>query len=312
MDFDAVRTFVVAADVGQFQLAAAELSLSQQAVSKRIAALERRLGVRLFTRTPRGIELTVDGRAFLPHAREVVRVAGVAAAAVRADTRPFRIDVPNRRVLPGRLVRDFHRSHPEVSLDVVELPDVTAAIAAIAAGTLDVSLRAVPLPARRLPRGVTATRVLDEQVTALIGPRHRLAAEAAVRPTQLADYPIWMPGNVDGGEWTIYYEEFAAMFGLRIDRLDPTHGAEPLLEAVAESSTLVTVIGDVGNLLWPPAYDLRCLRLVRPVPIYPHSLIVRRDNRHPAVDLLRTQGFPARRQPLEGSWEPSWSIIGRP
>ena len=62
MDLHAVRTFVVAARAGQFQEAAVELGVTQQAVSKRVAALERTLGVRLFTRTGRGVELTIDGR----------------------------------------------------------------------------------------------------------------------------------------------------------------------------------------------------------------------------------------------------------
>ncbi|MET9474826.1 LysR family transcriptional regulator, partial [Streptomyces sp. NPDC002922] len=83
MDLDTVRTFVAAADAGQFQEAAAELAVTQQAVSKRIAALERTLGVRLFTRTARGAELTIDGQAFLPHARELLRVAERAVASVR-------------------------------------------------------------------------------------------------------------------------------------------------------------------------------------------------------------------------------------
>ncbi|NED50293.1 LysR family transcriptional regulator, partial [Micromonospora aurantiaca] len=78
-----MRSFVRAAELGQFRHAADELGVTQQAVSKRIAALERELGVRLFTRTPRGVELTGDGRAFLPHARGVVAGADRAVAAVR-------------------------------------------------------------------------------------------------------------------------------------------------------------------------------------------------------------------------------------
>lgn len=83
MDLDAVRTFVAAADAGQFQQAAAALSITQQAVSKRIAVLEKDLDVRLFTRTARGARLTIDGQAFLPHARELLRVAERADASVR-------------------------------------------------------------------------------------------------------------------------------------------------------------------------------------------------------------------------------------
>jgi hypothetical protein len=46
VDLDAVRTFVAVADTGQFSEAAVDLSITQQAVSKRVAALERDLGVR--------------------------------------------------------------------------------------------------------------------------------------------------------------------------------------------------------------------------------------------------------------------------
>lgn len=72
MDLDAVRTFVAAADAGQFQDAATALSITQQAVSKRIAALEKDLQVRLFNRTARGAQLTIDGQTFLPDRKSVV------------------------------------------------------------------------------------------------------------------------------------------------------------------------------------------------------------------------------------------------
>ena len=72
MDLDAVRTFVVAAETGRLQDAATTLSVTQQAVSKRVAALEKELAVRLFTRTARGVRLTIDGQAFLPHARALL------------------------------------------------------------------------------------------------------------------------------------------------------------------------------------------------------------------------------------------------
>nr|BFE78840.1 hypothetical protein GCM10020093_014410 [Planobispora longispora] len=151
MDLDTVRTFV-AADAGQFQEAAAELAITQQAVSKRIAALERTLGVRLFTRTPRGAELTIDGQAFLPHARELLRAAGRAVASVLPGSRPLRVDVISSRVAPSGLMRDFHRAHPEIELDVVMLFDIEAALAAIRSGAIDASFRAVAAPGRPCPR----------------------------------------------------------------------------------------------------------------------------------------------------------------
>ncbi|EFH28351.1 MULTISPECIES: LysR family transcriptional regulator, partial [Streptomyces] len=98
MDLDAVRTFVAVADAGRFQEAAHRLAVTQQAVSKRVAALERDLGARLFTRAPRGARLTIDGQAFLPHARELLRAAERAAASVRPGSRALRVDVIGRRL----------------------------------------------------------------------------------------------------------------------------------------------------------------------------------------------------------------------
>jgi hypothetical protein len=53
--------------------------------------------VRLFTRTARGAQLMIDDHAFLPHARELLRVAERADASVRPGRRALRVDVVNRR-----------------------------------------------------------------------------------------------------------------------------------------------------------------------------------------------------------------------
>lgn len=109
-----------------------------------IAALEKDLDVRLFTRTARGAQLTIDGQAFLPHARELLRVAERADVSVRPGRRVLRVDVVNRRVAPAVLLQDFYRTHPEIELDVVTLDaDVDAATAAVEAGTIDATFHGV-------------------------------------------------------------------------------------------------------------------------------------------------------------------------
>src|SRR5207302_3514992 len=128
--------FVAIADAGRFADAAARLSLTQQSVSKRIAALEKHLGVRLFTRTGRGAQLTIDGQSFLPHAHDLLRAEERAAASVRPRRRALRVDVISRRLAPGFLLREFHRAHPETELEVVTLFAVGAAIAAVSSGAI--------------------------------------------------------------------------------------------------------------------------------------------------------------------------------
>jgi DNA-binding transcriptional LysR family regulator len=307
VDLDAVRTFVAAADAGQFSEAATDLSITQQAVSKRIAALERDLGVPLFTRTGRGAQLTIDGQAFLPHARGLLQAEERAVASVRPGRRALRVDVIGRRLAPAALLRDFHRAHPQTELDVVTLPDAGTAIAAVSSGTIDASFRAVTMPVRQLPDGIRATRVLDEPVQLLIGPAHGLAAARAVTPAQLAGHRIWMPGNAAGTEWAAYYDELAATFGLTIDTVGPNFGTEPLLDVIADSPELATFIGEQTRILWPADYDLRRIPLVDPAPVYPHSLIWRAANPHPGLAVFRDWLGSARPGRRGGTWTPKWA-----
>jgi DNA-binding transcriptional LysR family regulator len=308
VDLDAVRTFVAVADAGQFQEAAVDLSITQQAVSKRIAGLERNLGVRLFARTPRGAQLTVDGQAFLPHARELLQAERRAVASVRSDRRPLRVDVIGQRLAPAGLLRDFHHAHPQAELELVTHFDADAAIAAVRSGAIDASFRALTMPVQKLPDGVDATRVFDEAIQLLTGPAHELAAARAVTPAKLAGLRIWMPGIVAGTEWAAYYGELAAAFGLSIDVTGPNFGTEPLLDALARSAELATFVGEQTHLLWPAEYDLRRIALRDPIPVYPHSLIWRGDNPHPALATLRGYlGSLRPSQPAAGTWTPAWA-----
>jgi DNA-binding transcriptional LysR family regulator len=313
MDLDAVRTFVAAADAGQFQEAADTLSVTQQAVSKRIAALEKDLDVRLFTRTARGAQLTIDGKAFLPHARELLRVAERADASVRPGRRALRVDVSNRRTAPAVLLQDFYRMHAEIDLDVVTLDadtDVEGAIAAVEAGTIDATFHAVP-PRQHLPEAVRAAQVIDEPHQLLVGPRHALASAHAVTPARLAGHRIWMPGLDRGTEVIAYYKELAAAFGLTIDVIGPVFGNEALLAEIADSAELATLVGERSQYLWPDRYDLKRIPVRDPILIYPMSLIWRADNPHPALVELRDYLDFRRADAPDGEvWMPTWGHRG--
>ncbi|MEU5866544.1 MULTISPECIES: LysR family transcriptional regulator [unclassified Nonomuraea] len=312
MDLDTVRTFVAAAEAGQFQEAAADLAVTQQAVSKRVAALERTLGVRLFIRTPRGTKLTIDGQAFLPHARELLRVAERAVASVRAGSRPLRVDVLASRSAGSGLMRGFHRAHPDVELDVVMLFDVDTAVAAIRSGTIDASFRAVGVPGHPLPEDVESAWVVDEALQLLTGPDHALADARSVPLARLAGHRIWMPGLAPGTEWTAYYDDLVAEFGLTIEATGPNFGSDALLDTVADTPALATFMGDQTRLVWPAGHGLRRIPVTDPVPVYPHSLLWHRDNPHPALVALRAHlAAAATGRRAAGTWVPAWARASR-
>lgn len=74
LDLDAVQAFVRIAELGSFTRAAEASRTTQSAVSLKLKRLEERLGCRLLERTPRHVQLSARGEAFLEHARELLAV----------------------------------------------------------------------------------------------------------------------------------------------------------------------------------------------------------------------------------------------
>jgi DNA-binding transcriptional LysR family regulator len=306
VDVEALRTFVAVAEAGQFQAAADELGVSQQAVSKRIAALERHIEATLLVRTPRGSRLSLDGQVFLPHAKKVLAAMAQAEQAVRPGSRPLRVDVLNRRIAPAQAVYRFYRSDPEVDLDAITLSTENAVQAAQAVldGTIDASFRA--LPAHQVPAGISAERLLDSSLELLVGPGHPLAGTPWVRPTDLAGHRIWIPGITPGTEWAAFYQALSEEFGLSIDALGPNFGDEALMDALADSAALATLVGSGDRYLWPQAHDLRRIPLHDPTPVYPHILLFRSEDQHPVLTALREYLRTTGPRTPDKVWAPDW------
>jgi DNA-binding transcriptional LysR family regulator len=307
VDSEAVRSFVRAAELGQLQRAADELRVTQQAVSKRIAALERELGVRLFARTARGVEPTADGRAFLDHARAIVAGVDRAVAAVRPGARALRVDVLGRRSAQAVVLHDYWRSHPRADLDVVTLrvDDPRRAVVAVQSGEVDATFRTLTDPAA-LPPDLRMMPAFDSPLELLVGPRHPLAGCPSVTPPQLRRHRIWVPGIAPTSEWAEFYDELVTAFDLRVDAAGPHFGDEVLLDTLAESAEVATLVGARDRYLWPAGHDLRRIPVVDPVIVYPISLVLPRADPHP--DLRPILAHLRRLPPVAGpSWRPSWS-----
>lgn len=306
MDTEALRSFVIAANSGQLQHAAAELGVTQQAISKRVASLERQLEARLFRRTARGVELTLDGQAFLPHARSIVANVDRAVAAISPSSRALRIDVLGLRTAQAVVLHEYWRAHPDLDLDVVTLRvnDPHAAAAAVAAGDIDATFRTVTNSAT-LPRDVHISHVLDSPTQLLVGPRHPLANAKTLTPRQLRAHRIWVPGIAPRSEWQLFYEELAAEFDLHIDATGPHFGDEVLLDTLAESTEIATLVGSRDRYIWPTTHDLRRIPISKPTLVYPISLI-QRTPPHPELAAV-VQHFTALEAAAEPSWRPSWA-----
>lgn len=117
---NALRTFEAAARNGSFKHAAEELCVSHSAISHQIKQLERHLGVELFIRKSRSVELTRLGRAYYPVLR------GAFDRIAEGTARIFKPDVPGILAVQGYStfairwliprLPDFRERHPEISI----------------------------------------------------------------------------------------------------------------------------------------------------------------------------------------------------
>lgn len=120
-----MQTYIRVLEAGSFSTAARHLNVRQPAVSKSIAQLEQRLGVRLLVRSSRRLKPTEAGRTYYECARRTIAIADEADAAVRHAngclTGRLRVSASvafARLHLVPRMQR-FLETHPELSIDLV-------------------------------------------------------------------------------------------------------------------------------------------------------------------------------------------------
>jgi len=126
MEIRQLRYLVAIAEHGAVSKAAEKVFVAQSALSYQLAQLEAELGVPLFLRTRRGVELTDPGRAFLAHAVAILRQVEDARASVRsADDAPagkvvFGIPHSISQALALPLLQSVRQRLPQVELELTE------------------------------------------------------------------------------------------------------------------------------------------------------------------------------------------------
>jgi len=130
MDWDNIRVFLAVARAGQFVAAARRLKLDHATVSRRIAALEKALGTKLFDRRTTGARLTSPGERFMS-AAEQMESAFLQAQAEVSDidvelNGDVRIGAPDgfSTYYLAAALREFAERHPGIRLQLAPMPQV--------------------------------------------------------------------------------------------------------------------------------------------------------------------------------------------
>ncbi|GAA1689799.1 LysR family transcriptional regulator [Fodinicola feengrottensis] len=193
-----LRVLVEVARRGSFSAAARALSMTQPAVSRQIAGLEKRVGVSLFQRVPRGVRSTAAGAAAVDLADEILaRLKAMEVhltAYATLDTGQLRLTAfpsVNSSFVPAA-IRRFRAAYPGVSVSLTH-PDPAGPLAAVRAGRTDIALLtawdlAAPVD------GIELHRLLDDELLVALPVGHRLAGRKRVRLRDLRD-ETWIEGG---------------------------------------------------------------------------------------------------------------------
>ena len=171
MDLDDLRIFHAVVAEGGITRAALRLHRVQSNVTTRIQQLESELGVPLFLREGRRLELTAQGQVLLDYAGRLLDLAEEARAAVTSGEPRGRLRLGSMEStaaarLPARLA-EFHGRHPDVQLELRTGPTAPLLLD-LQEGRLDCALVCGPIDDGRL----TALPVFEEELVIVAPPQH--------------------------------------------------------------------------------------------------------------------------------------------
>lgn len=181
-----------------FTRAARRLHLEQSAVSRHIQKLEAKLGIKLFVRTRRGVELTKEGKGFIPYARNSLVSARngerFAQAIARGDPQEFEVAYSP--------IVDMHLIAQISSLVEEARPRVRVSFRSVLAEKLTQRLfegaSHAAIGILPVADDIAKARILREKLLIALPTTHRLAQGSTIHAAQLSDDPvIWTFGVED-------------------------------------------------------------------------------------------------------------------
>ncbi|MGQ7843543.1 LysR family transcriptional regulator [Granulosicoccus sp. 3-233] len=179
MDIATMKAFVAVAESGSFSRASEQLFMTQPAVSKRVAALEDDLGVTLFDRLGRGIQLTEAGQKFLTSSRRIladIQISRDEVLSLGADVGGRLRLATSHHVGIHRLppvLKGFTQTYPDVELDLLFM-DSELACDEVLSGHIELAVVTLP---DQLENALLTELVWPDPLSIVCAPDHPLASK---------------------------------------------------------------------------------------------------------------------------------------
>ncbi|MFM0394936.1 LysR family transcriptional regulator [Paraburkholderia phytofirmans] len=217
LDPRSLKYFVRVAEVGSISSAAKVLHIAQPALSIALSNLEDYLGVRLFVRSARGVELTDEGRSLLNHANLILGQIASAEQELRQFARDYSgppttvaLTHSSVRVVVPQLYSRLKASHPKLRLRVVSAP-VHEIVEGLLAGDVDCAL----LPTGFNEEGINAVHLFDEPLYFFGGKDVPALAQSSIAFEEAVKFPLL---GAAARSWVgRKLEELAAVKGISVN-----------------------------------------------------------------------------------------------
>ena len=208
MNFFHLKYFLTIARRGSFTQAARELNVTQPTVSSGISELERNLGVKLFNRDSRHVDLTLQGRTLMSYAVQIEDLLDEAGQRLSGDVLPhgFRfgaIDAAVIYMLP-EILKAYLDSYPQLDVSIQVEPS-RYLIEELLTNRSEFALISLPLDNPKI-QAITLCR---DDMPLVVGAGHRLAGRATITPAEAAQETLIL-FHPDSVSRQIVDERFAA------------------------------------------------------------------------------------------------------
>lgn len=286
MELRELRYVLALAEERNFTRAAARCHVSQQALSRAIALVERRLGTPLVHRRQRGCTLTVAGERLVARARPLVAEADALLAGVRAVDTPtgvlrigLMLDGAGAATVP--MITAFRRTHPHVPVHVTRM-HADRVVDAVLDGAIDAALMHGPVRDDR----IAVTPLFTEERIAAVSADSPLADAPVLRAADLIDQPARTRRPRVREEWEGFFTLVPERDGEQPPRVgDPAGSLEELLYAVGLEQLFLTMPAHLRLTYPEQIYGIRYV----PVPDLPPVTfaLASRQEAPPLVEALR-------------------------
>jgi DNA-binding transcriptional LysR family regulator len=238
-----LKIVMAVAEWGSMQKAAKRLAISQPVVSKMIADLEDALGVRLFDRSPQGVEPTTYGRALLKRTIAVFDDLRTSVDEIKflADPTSGELRIGSTEpLLSGLGVAVMERlweMHPRINFRVVEADSATLLTRELLDRRIELAL--VPLVGTTAGEDLEATILFQDRLRVVVGMKSRWANRRRITLAELMNEP-WCVASSSVG--SLVTDAFRSS-GLQVPRIAVTTTTAHLLFQLLESGRFVGHFG---------------------------------------------------------------------